>query len=78
VRKVIDASHIDESRCIRPRHGKIKRSGNMRRFTTLDFGRIAASSARQVINRNPRGEMKYVYNEFQGRWAISSRARSTL
>lgn len=48
--------------------GKIKAFRNKEEITTIDFGRIAASTARQVIIQKIReAEKEVVFTEFQGR-----------
>ena len=48
--------------------GKIRAFRNKEEVTTIDFGRIAASTARQVIIQKIReAEKDVVFNEFQGK-----------
>src|SRR4030043_203404 len=48
--------------------GKIKAFRNKEEVTSMDFGRIAASTARQVIIQKIReAEKEVVFSEFQGR-----------
>jgi len=69
VRKVIDAKPTDELKVEIDRfNGKIKAFRNEEEITSIDFGRIAASTARQVIIQKIReAEKEVVFNEFQGR-----------
>jgi N utilization substance protein A len=51
-----------------PNTGKIRAFRNKEEITSIDFGRIAASTARQVIIQKIReAEKDVVFNEFQGR-----------
>lgn len=69
VRKVIDIKpdeeltvHLDSTT------GKIRAFKNKTEITSIDFGRIAASTARQVIIQKIReAEKEVVFDEFQGR-----------
>jgi len=69
VRKVIDIKpdeeltvHLDSAT------GKIRAFKNKTEITSIDFGRIAASTARQVIIQKIReAEKEVVFDEFQGR-----------
>ena len=48
--------------------GKIRAFRNKEEITSMDFGRIAASTARQVIIQKIReAEKDVVFNEFQGK-----------
>ncbi|MDD5255744.1 MAG: transcription termination factor NusA [Candidatus Omnitrophica bacterium] len=69
VRKVINAAPTDELKVEIDRfNGKIKAFKNNEEITSIDFGRIAASTARQVIIQKIReAEKEVVFNEFQGR-----------
>lgn len=69
VRKVINAGPTDELKVEIDRfNGKIKAFKNSEEITSIDFGRIAASTARQVIIQKIReAEKEVVFNEFQGR-----------
>ena len=68
-RKVIDVKPDEELRIdLDPSTGKIKAFRNEEEITNIDFGRIAASTARQVIIQKMReAEKDVVFNEFQGR-----------
>jgi len=66
-RKVVDLKPEEELRVeIDPATGKIKAFKNKEEITTIDFGRIAASTARQVIIQKMReAEKDVVFAEFQ-------------
>ncbi|MFA5275795.1 MAG: transcription termination factor NusA [Candidatus Omnitrophota bacterium] len=68
-KKVIDLKPEEELRVeLNPATGKIKAFRNNEEVTSIDFGRIAASTARQVIIQKMReAEKDVVFNEFQGR-----------
>jgi N utilization substance protein A len=68
-RKVIDIKPDEELRVeLDPNTGKIRAFRNKEEITNIDFGRIAASTARQVIIQKIReAEKDVVFNEFQGR-----------
>jgi N utilization substance protein A len=68
-KKVIDLKPEEElSIEINPETGKIRAFKNKEEITSIDFGRIAASTARQVIIQKIReAEKDVVFNEFQGR-----------
>jgi len=68
-KKVIDVKPDEELEIeLDAETGKIKAFRNKEEVTTLDFGRIAASTARQVIIQKIReAEKDVVYNEFQGK-----------
>ncbi len=68
-RKVIDVKPDEELTVSLDRHtGKIKVFRNKEEVTSVDFGRIAASTARQVIIQKIReAEKEVVFNEFQGK-----------
>jgi N utilization substance protein A len=68
-RKVIDVKPEEELRIQLDRQtGKITAFRNEKEITSLDFGRIAASTARQVIIQKIReAEKEVIFNEFQGR-----------
>lgn len=68
-RKVIDVKPDEELTIqLDTQSGKIKVFKNKEEVTSLDFGRIAASTARQVIIQKMReAEKDVVFNEFQGR-----------
>ena len=67
VRRVIDVKPDEELRVeLDPFSGTIKAFRNEQEITTIDFGRIAASAARQVIIQKIReAEKDVVFNEFQ-------------
>ncbi|MDD5155661.1 MAG: transcription termination factor NusA [Candidatus Omnitrophica bacterium] len=69
VRKVSDAAVDDELKVEVDRAtGKIRAFKNKEEITSMDFGRIAASTARQVIIQKIReAEKEVVFNEFQAR-----------
>jgi N utilization substance protein A len=66
-RKVIDIKPDEELRVkLDPVNGKIHAFRNNEEITSIDFGRIAASTARQVIIQKIReAEKDVVFNEFQ-------------
>ena len=68
-RKVIDIKPDEELRVeLDTATGKIHAFRNKEEITSIDFGRIAASTARQVIIQKIReAEKDVVFNEFQGR-----------
>lgn len=68
-RKVIDVKPEEELKIeLDPNTGKFKAFKNDNEITSVDFGRIAASTARQVIIQKIReAEKDVVFNEFQGR-----------
>ena len=68
-KKVIDLKPEEELRVELDRDtGKIKAFRNNEEVTNIDFGRIAASTARQVIIQKMReAEKDVVFSEFQGR-----------
>jgi len=68
-RKVVDLKPDEELKVILERNtGKIKAFRNQEEITSIDFGRIAASAARQVIIQKIReAEKEVVFNEFQGK-----------
>lgn len=68
-RKVIDVKPEEELRIRLDRQtGKITAFRNEQEITSIDFGRIAASTARQVIIQKIReAEKEVIFNEFQGR-----------
>ena len=68
-RKVIDVKPEEELRIeLDHNTGKIKAFKNKQEITSLDFGRIAASTARQVIIQKIReAEKEVIFNEFQSR-----------
>lgn len=68
-RKVLDAKPNEELRIELDRNsGKIKAYRNNEEVTSIDFGRIAASTARQVIIQKIReAEKDVVFAEFQGK-----------
>ncbi len=68
-RKVIDLKPEEELRIEIDRDsGKIKAFRNNAEITNIDFGRIAASTARQVIIQKIReAEKEVVFSEFQGK-----------
>jgi len=69
VRRVIDVKPDEELKVeLDPVSGEIKAFKNNKEITSVDFGRIAASAARQVIIQKIReAEKDVVYNEFQGK-----------
>jgi len=68
-KKVIDIKPDEELRVeLDPNTGKIRAFRNTEEITNIDFGRIAASTARQVIIQKIReAEKDVVFAEFQGR-----------
>lgn len=68
-RKVIDLKPEETLRVeLDPTSGKIRALRNEEEVTNIDFGRIAASTARQVIIQKLReAEKDVVFNEFQGK-----------
>jgi len=68
-KKVIDIKPEEELKIqLDMNTGKIRAFRNNEEITSLDFGRIAASTARQVIIQKMReAEKDVVFNEFQGR-----------
>ncbi|PIS33731.1 MAG: transcription termination/antitermination protein NusA [Candidatus Omnitrophica bacterium CG08_land_8_20_14_0_20_41_16] len=68
-KRVIDLKPEEELKVELDRNsGKIHAYRNGQEVTSLDFGRIAASTARQVIIQKIReAEKEVVFNEFQGR-----------
>ena len=68
-RKVIDVKPEEELRIeLDQASGKIRAFKNKQEITSIDFGRIAASTARQVIIQKIReAEKEVIFNEFQGR-----------
>ncbi len=68
-KKVIDLKPEEELKVILdPQTGKIRAYRNDAEITTIDFGRIAASTARQVIIQKIReAEKDVVFNEFQSK-----------
>jgi len=68
-KKVIDLKPEEELRVELDRsNGKIRAFRNNEEVTNIDFGRIAASTARQVIIQKMReAEKDVVFSEFQGR-----------
>lgn len=68
-KKVIDIKPDEELKIeLDPNTGKIKVFRNKEEITSIDFGRIAASTARQVIIQKMReAEKDVVFNEFQSR-----------
>lgn len=69
VRKVTEVNPDDELKVEVDRsNGKIHAFKNKEEITSIDFGRIAASTARQVIIQKIReAEKEVVFNEFQAR-----------
>jgi len=68
-KKVIDVKPDEELRVtIDPANGKIRAFRNEEEITSMDFGRIAASTARQVIIQKIReAEKDVIFTEFQGK-----------
>jgi N utilization substance protein A len=68
-KKVIDLKPEEELKVeLNTQTGKIRALRNNEEVTSIDFGRIAASTARQVIIQKMReAEKDVVFNEFQGR-----------
>ncbi|MFA4888283.1 MAG: transcription termination factor NusA [Candidatus Omnitrophota bacterium] len=69
VRKVIDVKPEEELKItLNPANGNIRVLRNNEEVTSIDFGRIAASTARQVIIQKMReAEKDVIFNEFQNR-----------
>jgi N utilization substance protein A len=69
VRRVIDVKPNEELTVkLDPENGQIKAFRNNEEITSVDFGRIAASAARQVIIQKIReAEKDVVFGEFQGK-----------
>lgn len=68
-RRVLDAKPDETLRVeLDPQTGKIRAFRNEEEVTSMDFGRIAASTARQVIIQKIReAEKEVIFNEFQGK-----------
>ncbi|MBU1124416.1 MAG: transcription termination factor NusA [Candidatus Omnitrophica bacterium] len=68
-KKVIDVKPDEEITIkLDPQTGKFHASLNGKEITSMDFGRIAASTARQVIIQRMReAEKDVIFHEFQGR-----------
>lgn len=68
-KKVVDLKPDEELKVkLDPNTGKISAFRNKEEITSIDFGRIAASTARQVIVQKIReAEKDVVFSEFQGR-----------
>lgn len=68
-RKAIDIKPDEELKVeLDPETGKIKAFKNKEEISSIDFGRIAASTARQVIIQKIReAEKDVIYNEFQNK-----------
>lgn len=68
-RKVIDLKPDDQLKIELDKNtGKIKAFKNEKEITSIDFGRIAASTARQVIIQKIReAEKEVIFSEFQGK-----------
>jgi len=68
-KRVIDVKPEEELKIeIDRSNGKIRAWKNAEEITSIDFGRIAASTARQVIIQKMReAEKDVIFNEFQGR-----------
>ncbi len=68
-RKAIDIKPEEELKVqIDPSTGKIKAFRNKEEITNIDFGRIAASTARQVIIQKIReAEKEIIFTDFQGK-----------
>jgi len=68
-RKVVDVVAEDELKVVLDQEsGDVKAYKNNKEITTIDFGRIAASTARQVIIQKIReAEKEVVFSEFQGK-----------
>ena len=68
-RRVIDVKPDEELKVVLDRNtGKIRAFKNKEEITSIDFGRIAASTARQVIIQKIReAEKEVVFTEFRGR-----------
>ncbi len=69
LRRVIDVKPNEELKVtLEPESGQIKAFRNQEEITSVDFGRIAASAARQVIIQKIReAEKDVVFTEFQGK-----------
>ncbi len=69
VRRVIDAKPDEELKVeIDPESGNIRAFKNKEEITSVDFGRIAASTARQVIIQKIReAEKDVIFSEFQSK-----------
>ncbi len=69
VRRVIDVKPNEELEVkLDPENGEIHAFRNKKEITSVDFGRIAASAARQVIIQKIReAEKDVVFGEFQGK-----------
>jgi N utilization substance protein A len=69
VKRVIDVKPNEELEVkLDPENGRIRAFRNQEEITSVDFGRIAASAARQVIIQKIReAEKDVVYGEFQGK-----------
>lgn len=68
-KKVVDIKPDEELKIeLDPNTGKIRAFRNKEEITSIDFGRIAASTARQVIIQKMReAEKDVIFNEFQSR-----------
>ncbi|MBU0710068.1 MAG: transcription termination factor NusA [Candidatus Omnitrophica bacterium] len=68
-KKVVDLKPDEELKIsLDPESGEIKALRNNKEITNIDFGRIAASTARQVIIQKIReAEKDVIFNEFQGK-----------
>ncbi|MFA5114581.1 MAG: transcription termination factor NusA [Candidatus Omnitrophota bacterium] len=68
-RKVVDAVDEDELKVVLDQEtGDVRAYKNNKEITSIDFGRIAASTARQVIIQKIReAEKEVVFSEFQGK-----------
>lgn len=68
-RKVVDLKPDDQLKIELDKNtGKIKAFKNEKEITSIDFGRIAASTARQVIIQKIReAEKEVIFSEFQGK-----------
>jgi len=68
-RRVMEIGPDEELKVeIDPSNGKIRAFKNQEEITSIDFGRIAASTARQVIIQKIReAEKEIVFNDFQGK-----------
>lgn len=68
-RKVVDAAEEDELKVVLDQQtGQVRAYKNNKEITSIDFGRIAASTARQVIIQKIReAEKEVVFSEFQGK-----------
>jgi N utilization substance protein A len=69
VRRVVDVKPDEEIKVeLNPDNGEIKAFRNDKEIDSVDFGRIAASTARQVIIQKIReAEKDVIFNEFQGK-----------